>query len=161
MTSCPEEMGWEFGRFWKKDRLVFRPWCGEVGVRPWGWEVGSWLGTMQADNWASVIGGDNGVLGHKVKFRPWCWEAKVRPWSWEFEIGPRDVPNMGGIVNIVWLRKTFNNCVSLPTSKNRSQKLIKRSYLNNTVHLHLYIYCCYWYYGCEYTTHCPLIFNSW
>ena len=46
MTSCLEEIGWEFGRFWKRFswvptmvlRVEFRPWCGEVGVRPWCWE---------------------------------------------------------------------------------------------------------------------------
>ena len=37
---------------------------------------------------------------------------------------PRDVPNVGGGVRIVWLWKTFKNCVSLLVSKNRSQKLI-------------------------------------
>ena len=42
---------------------------------------------------------------------------------------PRDVPNVGGGVSIVWLQKTCKNCVSFLVSKNRSQKLINRSYL--------------------------------
>ena len=47
-------------------------------------------------------------------------------------------------------RKTFKNCVSLLVSKNRSQKLINRSYLNNSVHLFppLY-YICVLYYSCD------------
>ena len=36
MMLCPEEMGLEFGRFWKR-------WSCEVGVRPWCWEVEVWL----------------------------------------------------------------------------------------------------------------------
>ena len=34
------------------------------------------------------------------------------------------MPNVWGGVSIVWLQKTFKNCVSLLVSKNRSQKLI-------------------------------------
>ena len=49
--------------------------------------------------------------------------------------GPRDVPNVGGVVSIVWLRRSFKNWVSLLVSKNRSQKLINGSYLNKSVHL--------------------------
>ena len=39
---------------------------------------------------------------------------------------PRDVPNVGSGVSIVWLRKTFKNCVSFIVSKKRSQKWINR-----------------------------------
>ena len=35
------------------------------------------------------------------------------------------MPNVKGGFSIVWLRKTFKNCVSLLVTKNRSQKLIK------------------------------------
>ena len=92
------------------------------------------------------------------------WEVDIGPWSrvfgdsaiesksWVFRISagrdelrsktPRDVPNVGGGVSIVWLRKTFKNCVSLLVSKNRSQKLINPSYLNNRVRLYLYCVVC-------------------
>ena len=73
----------------------------------------------------------------EVEFWPWCWEVgvlTVEAYGWTFQIStgedglrsktPWDVLNVGGDVNIVWLRKTFKNCVSLFVSKNRSQKLI-------------------------------------
>ena len=60
MTSFPEEIGWEFGRFWKRFSWGLAM-CWEVGVRPWCW---------------------------KVEVRPWCWEVGVQPWCWGFEIGP-------------------------------------------------------------------------
>ena len=50
-----------------------------------------------------------------------------------WEQTPRNVPNVGGVVSIVWLRKTFKNFISLLVSKNWSQKLINGSYLNNGV----------------------------
>ena len=53
--------------------------------------------------------------------------------SWVFRISTdRDLKHhemcqtLGGGVSIVWLRKTFKNCLSLLVSKNRSQKLIDR-----------------------------------
>ena len=55
------------------------------------------------------------------------------------------MPNVAGVVNIVWLRKTFKNSVSLLVSKNRRQKFINRSYLNNEVHfffLPLFVFAC-------------------
>ena len=65
MTLCPEEMGWEFGRFRKRftwgPTMVLRSWGSTRQLRIWDW-------TMQADNWASVIGAENGVLCHRIKF---------------------------------------------------------------------------------------------
>ena len=138
-----------------------RPWCGEVGVRPWCGEVGvptmawrSWGPTMVWRSWSSdhgveKLGSDHGVekLGsdhgvEKVEFRPWCGEVRVRPWCWYIEIGPRDVPNVGGDVSIVWYERLLR-IVSLLVSKNRSQKLIQRSYLNNGVRLCFVFPCIY------------------
>ena len=61
---------------------------------------------------------------------------------------PRDVPNVEGIVSIVWLRKTFKNSVSLLVSKNWSQKLINAFVSEQRsppvfcicLYLHLYMY---------------------
>ena len=56
MTSCLEEIGWEFAGFWKRFS-----WVPTMVLRSWDW-------TMQADNWASAIGAENGVLCHRVDF---------------------------------------------------------------------------------------------
>ena len=107
----------------------------------WSWEfedfekesVGSWLWIMQADNWASTIGAENGVLCYRVEFLPL---RRVPTSKDELRSKtPWDVPNVG-----VWLRKTFKNCVSLLVSKKQSQKLINSSYLNNRVRL-CFVFC--------------------
>ena len=71
----------------EKDSVEFRPWCGEVGVRPCSWGVGvrpcSWgfeIWTMQADNWASAIGAENGVLCHRVEFSTVVADPDQRRW---------------------------------------------------------------------------------
>ena len=58
MTSCPEEIGWEFGRFWKRFS-----WVQTMVLR-------SWVPTMMLRSWV----------------RPWCWEDGVRPWSWRLTL---------------------------------------------------------------------------
>ena len=102
----------------------------------WPWEfedfekesVESWYWTMEADSW---------VLCHWVG----SWVFRISTGSDELRSKtPRNVPNVGSGVYIVWWQKTFKNCVFLLVSKNRSQKLINRSYLNNSVRLHLYMY---------------------
>ena len=55
MTSCPEEMGWEFERFGKRFS-----WGPTMVLRNWDW-------TMQADNCASTIGAENGVHCHRIE----------------------------------------------------------------------------------------------
>ena len=65
MTSCPEETGWEFGRFWKRfswdPTMVLRSWGPTRQLRIWDW-------TMQVDNCASAIWAENWVLCHRVEF---------------------------------------------------------------------------------------------
>ena len=83
MRSCPEEMGWEFGRLWKKIELVSNHgveklrydhgvvrWVPTIELRNWGRtrQLRIWDWTMQANNWASTIGTENGVLCHGVEF---------------------------------------------------------------------------------------------
>ena len=121
--------------------VEFRPWCSDVGIRPWCWEI---------------------------LVRPWYWEVEVRLGSWDFEVVPwktivEFLPlehrvgyrPLNDFVSIVWLRKTFKNCLSPRVEKRKSE-------VNKTVpiwttessllYLRMYIYCCYWYnYGCEYT----------
>ena len=127
MTSCPEAMVLRSWRFWKRGN--------------WEWTLGH-------------VGRHLGCLPLRqtveVEFRPWCWEVGVRPGSWDFEVGPWktivEFLPLGHRVEfrslkdvcIVWIRKTFKNCVSLFVSKNRSQKLINGSYLNNRVACVLY-----------------------
>ena len=87
MTLCPEEMGWEFGRFWKRFSWVptmgwrswVQPWCWEVEVRQWCWEVGVWPWCWKRFSWVPIM-----MLRSWVW--PWCWEAEVRPWSWRLTL---------------------------------------------------------------------------
>ena len=58
-----------------------------------------------------------------VEFWPWCREVGDRPWCWKIEIGPRDVPSVGGAVSIVWYERLLR-IVSPLVLKKWSQKLI-------------------------------------
>ena len=69
MTSCPEEMGWEFGRFWKRFRwgstMVLRSRGPTMVLRSWSltmqlrmlkiMSVWGWYWTLQAINWVSGV----------------------------------------------------------------------------------------------------------
>ena len=121
MTSCPETMVLRIWRFWKRV----------------SWElivdhVGRQLDCLP--QWQTV----------EFEFRPWWCEvgvSTVEAYGWIFRIStgrdelrsktPRDVPNVGGFVSIVWYERLLR-IVSLLVSKKWSQKLIiKLSYLNN------------------------------
>ena len=64
MTSCPEEMGWEFGRFWKRyswsPAMVLRNWGPTMVLRSRSptMQLRNWDWMMQADNWVSAIGAE-------------------------------------------------------------------------------------------------------
>ena len=113
MTSCPEEMGWEFGRFWKRfswgPTMVLRGWGPNMQLRIWDW-------TMQADNWASALGAENGFLCHSVEFSTVVVAVKffgLRPAKMNWDLKHHEMSRMlGGVVSIVWLRKSFKNCLS-------------------------------------------------
>ena len=138
MTSCSEEMGWEFGRFWKRFSrgltMVLRSWCPTMVMRSWGWTMGlrSWRLTLDH-------------AGRQLSSLPLSWVFYCCSGSYVFLVPtsedelrsktPRDVSNVANVVSIVWLWKTFKNCVSLLMLKSWSQKLIKRSNLNNRFHL--------------------------
>ena len=64
MTSYPEVMSWEFGRFWKRFS-----WVPTMVLKSWGPTVilRSLCPTMMLRSWV----------------RPWYWEVGVRPWCWE------------------------------------------------------------------------------
>ena len=116
-----------------------------------------WDWTMQADNWVSAIGADNWVLWHWVEFSTVAVVDKFfgsRPAKMNWDLKHhKDMLNVGCVVSIIWLRKTFKNCVSLLVSKNRIQEVNKRFvselqrvrlHLNMylSVCLHMYMYCC-------------------
>ena len=107
----------KIGRFWKRvswelilddvgRQLGCLPLRQRVEVRPWWWEVGS----------------DNDV----EKLRP---TMVLRNWDWTTRCAER-----WGFVSIVWYERPLrivSISLSLFVSKNRSQKLINGSYLNN------------------------------
>ena len=74
-------------------------------------------------------------LGHRIEFS--AGQLEVESWILTIEdvVGffgslPTEILDITrcavlGMVSVVWLRKTFNNYVSLLVSKNRTQKLIK------------------------------------
>ena len=128
MTSCPEEMGWEFWKILKKIQLKF-----DHGVEK-----------LRSDHAIEDLRLDH--AGRQLSFCHWDRELSSLPLSWVFyrcgggrvfrvptsedELRSKtswDVPNVGGVFSIVWLRKTFKNCVSLLVSNKRRQKLINRS----------------------------------
>ena len=69
MMSCPEEMGWEFGRFWKRFS-----WVPTMVLRSWGptMLLRSWSPTMKLRvdiwSWKTIV--EFLPLGHRVGFRP-------------------------------------------------------------------------------------------
>ena len=122
----------------EKGSVEVRPWCWEVEVRHGVQKLRIWDWTMQADNWSSAIGAENGVLCHRVEFSTVaaahkCFGSRQAKINWDLE-------HVGDVVSIVWLQKTFTNCVSLLVSKNWSQKLINRSYLNHRVRLLWFVF---------------------
>ena len=137
MRSCPEEMGWEIGRFWKRFSwvltMVLRSWVPAMVLRSWG-------PTMVFRSWSPIM---------QLKFDIGPWRQAVE-FSAIFGVSTSEdelrseTPRDWGGVSIVWLRKTFKNCFSLLVSKNWSQKLICGSYLNNGVHLCIWIRLCIW-----------------
>ena len=112
MTSCPKEIGREFEN---------RPWCWEVKIRPCSWRLTLDHAGRQLSFYHWGI--ENWVLCHWVDFSTVAAAFKFfgsRPAKMNWEQTPQDVPNVGGDVSIVWLRKTFKNCVSLHVSKNKT-----------------------------------------
>ena len=113
MTSCPEAMVRRIWKFWKRDswKVDFRPCRQRVE-----------LSATETDSW-------------EVEFRPGSWDFEVGPWKTIVEFLPLrhgvGFRPLKDVVSIVWLRKTFNNCVSLRVEE--SPEVNKRSYLNNGV----------------------------
>ena len=107
----PRRDGPENLRILKKNQL-------KVEVGPWSRVVG--YSAIELKSWVFRISTGRDEL------------RSLTPWDW---------PNIGGGVSIIWLRKTFKNRVYLLVLKNRSQKLINHSYLNNRVHLYCISIC--------------------
>ena len=97
--------------------MVLRSWSLTMQLRIWDW-------TMQADNWVSAIRAENWVLCYWVEFSAVAEVVNFFEDELRYKT-PREMPNVGGVVSIVWFWKTSKNCVSLLVSKNRRQKLIK------------------------------------
>ena len=119
MTSCPEETVLRIWRFWK--RVSWR-----LTLDHGGRVVE--FSAIEAVSWVF------GRCGGGKVFRISTGRDELRSKT------PRDMVNVGGGLSIVWLRQTFKNWASLLVSKNRSQKLIKRSYLNNRIRLFLLVF---------------------
>ena len=132
MISCPEEMGWEFGRFWKRfswvSTMVWRSWVPTMVLRSWSptMQLRIWDWTMHVDDWVCHCGIENWVSYRCGVFQVPSSEDELRSKTlW-------DVPNVGGGVSIVWYGRLLGT-VPLLVHKNRTQKLINSSYLNNGV----------------------------
>ena len=122
MSSCPEEMDWEFGRFWKRfswgPTMALRSWSPTMQLCIWDW-------TLRADNWVSAIGAENGVLCHWFEFFTVAAAVKFirsQPAKMNWDLKHYEMcRTLGGVVSIVWLRKTFKNCVSPRVEKLKSE----------------------------------------
>ena len=112
----PRSDGPENLKILKKSQLAVDFWPCRLTVGLSASMTNSWIWgtTMKLRSW-----------GLAMVLRSWVLTMKLRNWDWTTRYGERL-----DVVSIVWLRKTFKNCVSLPVSKNRNQKLINGSYLN-------------------------------
>ena len=148
MYSCPEEMGWEFGRFWKRF---------------------SWVPTMLSRSWELTMDHADRQLSFCHLGREWIslpeswvstvaaavkfFGSRLAKMNWDLKHNEMCRALGWCLHNMIW--NNFRHCVSLFVSKNRTQNLINRSYLNNRaacfctwiciLYLHLYMYCCYRY----------------
>ena len=120
----PRRDGPENSRILKKSQL-------EVEIGPWRQTVGD--SAIESKSWV---------------FRTSTGRDELRSWT------PRDVPNICGGGSIIWLRKTFKNCVSLLVSMNCCKKLTNAFVPETRVRLYciciwlymnMYMYCCDWY----------------
>ena len=157
------ECGWRHAwKRWAENLRMLK--ITSVEFQPWCWKVGLWHGVEKLESDHALEDSRLDHAGRQLSFCHWgrelfsaielnFWPLRRVP-TREDELRsktPRDVPNVGGGVSIVWWWKTFKNCVSLLVSKNQSQKSINRSYLNNSVLLYLYysyttkllLYCCW------------------
>ena len=83
-TSCPEEMGWEFGRFWKRfswvPTMVLRSWGPTMVLRSWGptMVLRSWGPTMVLKSWSPTkqLKVDIGPWRQTVEFSPFAAAVK-------------------------------------------------------------------------------------
>ena len=89
MTPCPEQMGWEFGRFWKRfswvptmvlrnwgPTMVLRSWVPTMVLRSWGLTMvlRSWVPTMLLRSW-----------GLTMELRSWSPTMQLRIWGWTMQ----------------------------------------------------------------------------
>ena len=97
----------------EKDLVEFQPWRWEVGVRPgsWGFEIGpcrqtiEFLSLGQRMEFSAI---EFSTVAAAIKFF-WPWRVKM---NWDLKYHEK-CRTFGGVFSIVWLRKTFKNCVSL------------------------------------------------
>ena len=79
MTSCPEEINWEFGRFWKRfswvSTMVSRSWGPTMVFRSWGptMMLRSWGPTMMVRSWGPImmVRSWGPTMDLKVDIGPW------------------------------------------------------------------------------------------
>ena len=98
MMSCSEEIGWEFGRLWKRFS-----WGPTMVLRSWG-------PTMQADSRASAIGAENGVLCHRVEFSTIAAAVKFcrsRPVKMNWDLKHHEMCQTLGMVFALYDKKDF------------------------------------------------------
>ena len=97
MTSCPEAMVLRIWKFWKT-RLL------EVDCEPCCQTVG--LSAVEADSWSWISIVVWRSLGPTVVLRNWGPTMMLRNWDWTTRCTER-----WDVVSILWLRKTFKNCL--------------------------------------------------
>ena len=137
MTSYPGAMVLRIGS-WVLT-MVWRSW--ELTLENVGRELGCLPLSRQLK-----LGSDNDVEKLKSNHGVGSWKTIVEFLPLWHRVGFRLLKD---VVSIEWLRKTFKNCLSLLVSKNRSQKLIHGSYLNNRVAcLFVYVLLDWYHYGC-------------
>ena len=133
----PSDRKWEYG--WRHVR------------KRWSWEfedfekesVESWHWTVEADSWVSAIGVWSRVVGDSaIESKSWVFRISTRRDKLRSKT-PQDVPNVGGGINIVWLRKTFKNCVSLSPRVEESKQEINKPPLPEQQSLPVFVFACF------------------
>ena len=126
MTSYLEEIGWEFGRFWKRfswgPAMVLRSWGPTMVLRSWSptMQLRIWDWTKQADNWASAIGAENGVLCHRVEFSTVAAAVKFfksRPAKMSWDLKHHEMCRTFGVLLVQYDYERLLRIVSLSSCR--------------------------------------------
>ena len=145
MTSCPEEKDFSWVL-----TMVLRNWGPTMVLRCWVLTMAlrSWDPTMVLRSWSPSmeLKVDIGPWRQTVVFSTVAVAIKFfQVLTSEDELrskAPQDVPNVGGVVSIVWYERLLRIVSLSSCQRTEFKKLINGSYLNNVVCLLCFVFPC-------------------